>query len=400
MDAYTVTELNTYIDSTLRAEGMLKNCFVKGTVTNFVRHRSGHFYFSLKDEHSSIDCALFANVASKQECIRAIVNGIMAIVRGSVSFYGPSGRLNFIISAISLENKSPLQIEFERLKNELQALGYFDEEHKQPLPIMSKCVGIVTSASGAVLHDILNVSRKRNPLVEFKLFSVPVQGKGVGAVLARGIEDADADPEVELIIIGRGGGSMEDLWCFNEKVLVEAIYHCSKPVISAVGHETDVTFCDFVADARASTPSHAAEMAVIELSFLLDRIITKKEYLDSRLLQHIQNEKFNVMNLLNKKLLYPSLDLLHRQRNKLRSFTNKLHDYNFTKLKDEQSKLALIGQSLELLNPLQLMLKGYTKVEMNGEVVKSTKDLSVNDEIKIVFADGSIKANIKEVDHG
>ena len=262
MDAYSVGELNKIIKQTVEGEFLLKNCIVEGVISNVKRHSTGHYYFSLIDDTGSIDMAMWRSKVQQRGLEGALENGLLVQVRGNISFYEKTGRLSFICEDIRIGAKSDYQIAYEKLKQELYALGYFDERHKQPLPPVPSCIGVVTSASGAVIHDILHVASHRNPLVTFKVFNVPVQGPTAGPVIARGVAMADADPDVDLIIVGRGGGSMEDLWCFNDRSLIESIFHCATPVVSAVGHEVDYTLCDFVADVRGATPSHADELSI------------------------------------------------------------------------------------------------------------------------------------------
>ena len=324
MNVLTITQLNNLIKRTLDREYLLKNVYVSGTIINAKRHSSGHMYFSLKDEESAIDVTMWSSTVMQKGLANAIQNGLLVTVKASVNFYNKMGRLNLIASDMQIGSKSPLQLEFDALKRELTALGYFDDGHKQSLPYMASCIGIVTSQSGAVLHDILHVSERRNPLVQFKLFSVPVQGNTAGPIIAKGIATADADPDVDLIIVGRGGGSMEDLWCFNDRAVVEAIYNANTPVISAVGHETDYTLCDYVADARGATPSHAAEMAVLPLTTLQDQLTEKEEYLHEYIRYTLQQKRTDLTLLFNRRLGIPALQFLHKQKSHLQELTQTL----------------------------------------------------------------------------
>ena len=212
MNVLSITQLNNLIKRTIDREYLLKNVYVSGTITNAKRHSSGHVYFSLKDEESSIDVTMWSSTVQSKGLANAFQNGLLVTIKASVNFYNKMGRLNLIASDMQVGSKSPLQLEFDALQRELSALGYFDDAHKQPIPVLSSCIGIVTSSTGAVLHDILHISEHRNPLMQFKLFSVPVQGTTAGPIIAKGIEVADKDPDVDVIIVGRGGGSMEDLW--------------------------------------------------------------------------------------------------------------------------------------------------------------------------------------------
>lgn len=400
MNAISVTQLNMLIKNTLSREFLLKNFLVQGTITNLKRHTSGHYYFTLKDEKSAIDVTIFASTVKEKGFGEHMENGLQVIVKGSVNFYEPWGRLNVLGTNVIIEQISALQLAFEALKKELTALGYFDDAHKQTLPYMPTCIGMVTSASGAVMHDILNVTRHRNPLVQCKLFSVPVQGEEAGTVIAKGISAADNDPEIDLIIVGRGGGSSEDLWCFNDRAVVEALYKSRTPTISAVGHETDFTLCDFAADVRASTPSHAAELAVLPMSELFAALEMKKNYLDNRMQDVLQSEKQKVMALFNRRLGIPTLQLINSEKNRLKSYSDILYDKTIGNLAQESKGLAVLAQKLEIVNPLHILLKGYSKAEVGGRSIRSVAEIQAGEELTVVFSDGQVKADVKEVQYG
>ena len=346
MNVLTITQLNNLIKRTLDREYLLKNVYVSGTIINAKRHSSGHMYFSLKDEESAIDVTMWSSTVMQKGLANAIQNGLLVTVKASVNFY----------------NK----------------------------------IGIVTSQSGAVLHDILHVSERRNPLVQFKLFSVPVQGNTAGPVIAKGIAAADADPEVDLIIVGRGGGSMEDLWCFNDRAVVEAIYTANTPVISAVGHETDYTLCDYVADARGATPSHAAEMAVLPIITLQDQLTEKEEYLHEFIRYTLQQKRTDLTLLFNRRLGIPALQFLHKQKTHLQELSQSLTNATKERCNTEKHSLALLAQQLESLNPLQMMVKGFAKVEHNDKPITSVTQLHPKDDIRVTLADGYVNATVKE----
>jgi len=242
----------------------------------------------------------------------------------------------------------------------------------------------------------LHVSERRNPLVQFKLFSVPVQGNTAGPIIAKGIAAADADPDVDLIIVGRGGGSMEDLWCFNDRAVVEAIYTANTPVISAVGHETDYTLCDYVADARGATPSHAAEMAVLPLTTLQDQLTEKEEYLHEYIRYTLQQKRTDLTLLFNRRLGIPALQFLHKQKSYLQELSQTLTNITKERCNTEKHSLALLAQQLESSNPLQMMVKGFAKVEHNNEPITSVSQLQANDDIRVTLADGYVTATVKE----
>lgn len=397
MNVLTITQLNNLIKRTLEREYILKNVYVSGTIVNAKRHSSGHVYFSMKDDESTIDVTMWSSTVMQKGLGSSIQNGLLVTVKASVNFYNKMGRLNLIASDMQIGEKSPLQIEFDALKKELTSLGYFDDSHKQSIPYVSSCIGIVTSASGAVLHDILHVSEHRNPLVTFKLFSVPVQGATAAPVIAKGISIADMDPEVDVIIVGRGGGSMEDLWCFNDRAVVEAIYKSRTPVISAVGHETDYTLCDYVADARAATPSHAAELSVLPLTTLQDQLNDKEEYLHQFIKSSMQQKRTDLTLLFNRKLGIPALQFLHKQKTHLQGLSQILSNHVKDRWKSEKHNLALLGQQLESNNPVEIMIKGYAKVETNKKNITSVTQLQLDDSLLITFVDGCVNATVQEI---
>ena len=397
MDVFSITKLNNLIKRVLEREYVLINCYVAGTIANLKRHSTGHYYFSLKDDDASVDVALWAGTAQKKGLVGQLENGLFVTMRATINFYEKTGRLSLICNDMEIGQKSPYQLAFEALKKELTALGYFDESHKQPLTVMPATIGLVTSESGAVLHDILHVARQRNPFVQFKLFAVPVQGDKAGPIIAKGIERADADTEVELVIVGRGGGSMEDLWCFNDRTVVEAVYNCKTPIVSAVGHETDYTLCDFAADVRGATPSHAAELTVYPVSYLLEQLEAKGTYLHQYMKQTIETKKQELQAIFNRKLGIPALTLIHQESSKLSELQHRLSGAVQQAVGKKQNDLLLLGQQLELLNPLHLLLKGYTKIEHGGSPIHSVTAVNVGDSVNITMNDGSLTAKVEEI---
>lgn len=400
MNVLSIGQLNTLIGRTLDREYLLKGFYLQGTIINAKRHSAGHYYFSLKDEDASIDAVMWSSTVLQKGLANEIQNGLLVTVKGSINFWAKAGRLNIVVTDMQVGEKSPLQLEFEALKKELTALGYFDEAHKQVIPELSACIGIVTSSSGAVLHDILHVSKQRNPLVQFKLFSVPVQGDKAGPVIAQGIEAADKDPDVDVIIVGRGGGSAEDLWPFNTRPVVEAIYKAKTPIISAVGHETDYSLSDFAADQRGATPSHAAELAVLPLQVLQDRLQQKEDYLHAFMKDVLKGQKQSLAAIFNRSLGMPALQLIHKQKTVLQQHSSRLEFLSLNHVKEAKHALALLGQELEAANPMHSMLKGYAKIEVDGKALTSVDDVKVNDLLHIRLADGSLKTQVKEVKHG
>lgn len=400
MNVLSITQLNSLIGRTLDREYLLKGFYVQGTIVNLKRHSAGHYYFSLKDQDASIDAVMWSSTVMQKGLAGLFENGLLVTIKASINFWTKAGRLNIVASDMQVGQKSPLQVEFEALKRELTALGYFDDDHKKAIPELSACIGLVTSSSGAVLHDILHVSLQRNPLVRFKLFSVPVQGDKAGPVIARGIAAADKDPDVDTIILGRGGGSAEDLWPFNTRAVVEAVYACKKPIVSAVGHETDYTLCDYAADMRGATPSHAAEITVLPMSVMEERLRLKEDYLNTYMRQEVLDRKRTLAALFNRSLGMPALQMIHKQRSLLDKKIGIMSQDMKVALQKEKYQLSLLGQELEALNPMNIMLKGYSKVELAGHTVTSVKGLRAGDQLTLTLQDGAIETEIKEVHHG
>lgn len=396
-NVYSVSRLAALVKRTLEKDYLLKNIYVAGTITNLKRHSAGHYYFSLKDENASIDIALWKSTAIRRGLVGKLENGLFVIIRAAVNFYEKSGRLSFICNDMELGNKSDQQIAFELLKKQLTEQGYFDQAHKQALPIMPTCIGIVTSSSGAVLHDILHVSKQRNPLVTFKLFAVPVQGQEAGGLIAKGIAMADADPEVELIIVGRGGGSMDDLWCFNDQRVVKALYGAKTPSISAVGHETDYTLCDFAADVRGATPSHAAELAVYPLYQLEQSLQDKSKYLTNYMLDTLRLKRQELDALFNRRLGLPVLTFLHQEKQAIQANRYRLREGTMRQLENKKKQLAVLSSQLEALNPLRIMMKGYARLSKDEIVLTSIKEVKTGDCLRVELQDGQIETEVKEV---
>ena len=290
-----VSEVNEYVRQLLQNEPALRKVRLRGEISNFKRHSSGHWYFTLKDERCRIAAVMFRQNAMRMS-IRPM-DGMSVIVSGQVGLYSEGGSYQITCDSMRPDGIGTLYQQFEALKNRLAAEGLFDEEHKRRLPYRPKKIAVVTSETGAVLHDICMVSRARDPGVPLVLVPVQVQGAGAAESIAQGIRRAAKIPEVEVVIVGRGGGSMEDLWAFNEEIVARAIYDCPIPVISAVGHETDFTIADFVADRRAATPSNAAEMAVPDLREILAGLDGMRQHLQTALSQHLQETRLTLMTL-------------------------------------------------------------------------------------------------------
>ena len=388
-----VSELNGYIKNIIDGDEMLANVYIKGEISNFKRHYSGHLYFTLKDETSLIKCVMFKSYTNYLNFEPK--DGMSVVILGSVSVFERDGVYQVYAKGMEPEGVGALYKAYEKLKAKLSEEGLFDEAHKKPIPILPRAIGVVTSKTGAVIRDIINVTTRRLPNVNIILYPAAVQGEGAAQTIVNGIKYFNKAKNVDTIIIGRGGGSLEDLWPFNEEITARAIYESDIPIISAGGHETDFTIADFVADLRAPTPSAAGELAVpdvLEVRWKLENI---NKRLANSLRKKVENMRIKYDNLKNSRALKNPYDAL-RQKMIVCDNLYKNIENNFSlKVKDRHIKLVgLIGR-LENLSPLKTMLRGYSIVEnLDGKVIKSVNDLSKDDEISIRLNDGKRKAKI------
>ena len=388
-----VSELNGYIKNIIDGDEMLANVYIKGEISNFKRHYSGHLYFTLKDETSLIKCVMFKSYTNYLNFEPK--DGMSVVILGSVSVFERDGVYQVYAKGMEPEGVGALYKAYEKLKAKLSEEGLFDEAHKKSIPILPRAIGVVTSKTGAVIRDIINVTTRRLPNVNIILYPAAVQGEGAAQTIVNGIKYFNKAKNVDTIIIGRGGGSLEDLWPFNEEITARAIYESEIPIISAVGHETDFTIADFVADLRAPTPSAAGELAVpdvLEVRWKLENI---NKRLANSLRKKVENMRIKYDNLKNSRALKNPYDAL-RQKMIVCDNLYKNIENNFSlKVKDRHIKLVGFIGRLENLSPLKTMLRGYSIVEnLDGKVIKSVNDLSKNDEISIRLNDGKRKAKI------
>ena len=394
---FSVSQLNEYVKMTLESAPVLRDVYLKGEISNFKsNYSSGHLYFSLKDESSSIKAVMFRSYASRLK-FRA-ESGMKVVVHGRISAYTVSGDYQIVIDDMQPDGVGALALAFEQLKRRLESEGLFAPEKKLPIPSFVRSVGVITSASGAALHDIINVSGRRCPSCEIVIYPAYVQGELAPQSLIGGVRFFNNRHPVDLIIIGRGGGSAEDLWAFNDESLARAIAESSIPIISAVGHETDFTICDFVSDMRAPTPSAAAELAFPDTAEIKTRIaslmnraessLTRKMYLlESRLdVLRQANEANSPINRLDRQFLH-----LERLRERL----DTLADGAYT---NAYNSFKMLCVRLESVNPLSVLSHGYAVVENGkGEILSSASDVEMGECVKVGFADGYIKANVTDI---
>lgn len=392
---YSVSSINQYIKNMFSREYALSVVFVKGEISNCKYHSSGHIYFTIKDASSQLGCVMFRGDRSGLDFL--MENGQEVIVGGSISVYERDGKYQLYAKKIVLAGDGLLAEKYEQLKNKLGEAGYFDEERKLPLPRYAKRVGIVTAKTGAAIQDIINISARRNPYVQLILCPAKVQGEGAAESVAAGIRQLD-ELGVDIIIAGRGGGSMEDLWAFNEEIVATAIFECRTPVISAVGHETDVTIADFVADLRAPTPSAAAELAVYDVRQVLEELYGYKDRLARQILQKTEGLR-DVLEGQEARLrfLNPQNQLLQK-RQYLTDMEDKLVNAMDRRLTDKKYEFALLAGRLDSVSPLKRLESGYAYLaNEKQEMVDSVTKVSEGESLVATLADGEITAQITAV---
>ena len=390
--AISVTELNSYIKNKIADDEYLNNVLIKGEISNFKNHYTGHMYFTLKDENSLIKCVMFKTYAQKLEFMPK--DGMKVFVLGGVSVFERDGVYQIYVKAIQEDGVGVLYKKYEELKQKLEKEGYFLEEHKQRIPKMPKIIGVLTSQTGSVIRDIINVSTRRNPNVNIRLFPVPVQGEGAAEKIAEGIKIMNQNKLADVLILARGGGSLEDLWPFNEEIVAHAIYNSEIPIISAVGHETDFSISDFVADLRAPTPSAAAELAVPDIYEIKQKINTYQNRLRLTLVKKVEIMKLRYEKCMSSRVFKEPLRNINDSYLKVDIYVKKLENIIKTKQKEEKTKYIKLISKLDTLSPLKTLTRGYSLVEKNNKIIKSSKDIKTGDKIDIKFTDGSKQAEI------
>ena len=393
--AYTVGQVNTYIRNMFSQDFVLRNIAVRAEVSNCKYHGSGHIYFSLKDETGSLACVMFAG--NRRGLAFRMKDGDKVVVSGSVSVYERDGKYQLYAKQITLEGAGQLYERYLLLKQELEDMGMFAAQYKQPIPRLVRRLGVVTAPTGAAVQDIRNISLRRNPYIQMILYPALVQGAGAKESIVRGIETLDA-AGVDVIIVGRGGGSIEDLWAFNEECVARAIFECQTPVISAVGHETDTTIADFVADLRAPTPSAAAELAVMDLREYLRTLDQYK----SRMEQAVENKVHDCRERAfrySRQLEYLSPEnQIREKRQILIDLREKLEDRMRRRLEASHHLLGLYIEKMKGLSPLTKLNQGFSYVEgADGRNVASIAGVAKGDRLNIQVTDGRIGAVVQEV---
>ena len=393
-NVYTVEQVNKYIKNMFAEDFMMRNICIKGEVSNCKYHTSGHIYFTLKDASGTISAVMFSGY--RRGLRFQMKEGDKVMVTGSVEVYEGAGKYQIYAREIELDGAGNLYLQFEALKKELEEMGMFAPEYKKPIPKFVKTVGVVTAPTGAAIQDIRNIATRRNPYVQLILYPALVQGEGAKESIVRGIQALE-QLGVDVIIVGRGGGSIEDLWAFNEECVARAIFDCSIPIISAVGHEVDWTIADFVSDMRAPTPSAAAELAVFdymltkqklrEQTLRMERSMGRNIYMARQRLEH-EKTKLRLLSPQNR---------LNENRRRLMDFEEKITDRMTKSWTKKKHELLLLANTLDGLSPVKKISSGYAYVEAKGKSIKTIAQVDVSDEIKVHVSDGEMKAVITEV---
>ena len=388
MRAFSVTQLNEYVRKTLAMDPILQGITVQGEISNFKRHVSGHWYFSIKDNDASINCNMF-----RQHNPGVKFNpkdGMSVQLRGTVGLYTKTGTYQLYVTQMIQDGLGEKHRQLEELKQALLKEGLFDVALKKPLPLLPKGVGIVTSKTGAVVHDISQVAWRRNPYMPLYLCDVQVQGSYAPAEIVRGLALAEKYDGIDVIIVGRGGGSAEDLWAFNDEDVIRAIAACTKPVISAVGHEVDVTLSDFVADVRAATPSEAAELAVSPLPHLLTQLNTQVNTINNHMKRYLDSSTFRLKTLSQRLRSLSPIQKHHNMLHSLERLSNRIHITTQQHLFEMEHTLAQTRLRMQLASPNETLKRGYAVVMSNNQSIRSIHQVHPNEMLQVHMIDGII----------
>lgn len=389
----SVTQLNEYIRGKLDIDPLLAQTAVRGEISNYKQYPSGHHYFTLKDESSALKCVMFKGNAFKLRFRPE--NGMKVVAMGKISVYPRDGAYQLYCTSLTVDGVGDLYAAFEQLKKKLAAQGLFDPAHKKPLPKYPGTIGIITSSAGAAVHDMLRILRKRYPLSQVRLLSVRVQGAEAPGEIAAAIGYANHYHLADLLIVGRGGGSIEDLWAFNDEQVAYAIYHSEIPIISAVGHEPDVTISDYVADLRAATPSNAAELAVPDQDALRQNLDAISSAMASTLSRQLKAAERHLQLLSSSPTLRSPTGYLDQRRQSVELLKNRLiaaQNQNLSKAK--QHYISVISK-LDAMSPLKVLTRGYSMVRNNsGEVIRSVEQVTIGEKIRIHLSDGTLSATV------
>ena len=390
----TVTDLNKYIKDKISSDEVLNNVLVKGEISNFKHHYTGHMYFTLKDENSLIKCIMFKTYTPNLKFVPK--DGMKVMVFGTVSVFERDGVYQIYCKAMQEDGMGSLYTAYEELKKKLEAEGLFAKENKKAIPYMPQIIGVLTSETGSVIRDIINVSTRRNPNVYIRLLPVPVQGQGAGEKIAEAIKTMNEKKLADVIILARGGGSLEDLWPFNEEIVAREIYKSKLPIISAVGHETDFTIADFVADLRAPTPSAAAELAVPDIEEVKIKISTYRNRYKLALKKKVEFMRLRYEKCMTKRVFKEPLQYINEQYVRIDMLQKNIENSIKRTIEGKRTELIKNISKLDALSPLKTLSRGYSIASLDNKIIKSVSDLKTGDNIKLRFIDGEKSAIITE----
>ena len=393
MGIHSVSEINLYLKNLIAGELPLQQTLVRGEISNFKKYPSGHCYFTLKDSSSSLKCVMFRSRAQHLRFMPA--NGLQVIAGGSIAVYERDGVYQLYVDSLAPEGAGDLALAFEQLKKKLTSEGLFDEEHKQKLPRFPKKIGVVTSSAGAVLRDIYHVVSHRWPLVQLVLYPVQVQGEGAAEQIAEAIRFFSESYPVDTMIVGRGGGSMEDLQAFNEEQVVRAVYASKIPVISAVGHETDFSLTDFVSDVRAATPSQAAEFAVPDRREMQRHLQVLSGRMRNLFASGIEERRGKLQSLLSRPVMRSPQKNLEARRQRLDMASMRLQQLKDAFIIDKKHCLSMAMEKLEMLSPVMVLRRGYGIIEAEDKMLTSVQEVSIGQDLKITLKDGCLNARVE-----
>ncbi len=395
MQALSVKQLNLFVKSLIEGDVRLSNVTVTGEISNFKNHyQSGHFYFTLKDEDAQIRCVMFRAYACRVPFV--VQDGLKVALRGRVSLYEKDGQYQFYAEEMHEQGLGDISLQFQQIKERLAKEGLFDEENKRPLPRFPRRIAVITSDTGAAVQDILNITARRYPLCEIMLCPVAVQGENAVPSMLDALERVYALSNCDAIIIGRGGGSIEDLWAFNSEVLARKIYESPIPVISAVGHETDFTICDFVADLRAPTPSAAAELVVPDINEIYSFLNKRGDALKNALLSKYNLNRAKYKSICEKPIFAKPEKLIQQREEQLDYLTEKLVMVFATTLKNQQSRLSNAASKLDALSPLKVLARGYSIAEIDNKPITSINDADKGDKLTLKLNDGKLVCTVDD----
>ncbi len=393
-NVYTVGQVNSYIKNMFAQDFLLQELSVKGEVSNCKYHSSGHIYFTLKDNKGTIACVMFAG--SRAGLKFRMTEGMQVVVRGTIDVYERDGKYQMYAKSIEQDGAGALFERFERLKRDLEERGMFAPEYKKPIPKYIKTLGVVTAPTGAAVRDIINITARRNPYVQILLYPAVVQGDGAAASIAKGIRMLE-EKQVDVMIVGRGGGSIEDLWAFNEEIVAQAVFDCSVPIISAVGHETDTTIIDYVADLRAPTPSAAAELAVYDAALFFSQLEGVRLSMLRQMQGRIRLDRISLKALEARLKQNSPMGRIRERRSQLISLEDRLNAAMQNRITRDKHRLAIYIEKLKGLSPLDKLNQGYSYVaDEGGRTVADINRVSVGDTLSVYVKNGIIRTRVTD----